>query len=401
MKYIILVPDGAADEPVEALGGRTPLAAARTPNMDYLARHGLSGMVTIIPPGMNPGSDVGNLSMMGYDPRGVLSGRAPLEAANLGISLAPGDIAFRCNLVTVQDGVMVDYSAGHISVAEADAIMKDLKGQLSSDTITYYTGKSYRHIAVIKSSLVAGLLGTACTPPHDILTRPIAGHLPKGPAAKFLLEQMELSKPLLAAHPVNQARIREGKLPAVMTWFWGQGPAIDLPSYEKKFGIKGGVISAVDLVNGIGRLVGLKVIAVPGVTGYLDTNFKGKAEYAIASLKDHDFVFVHVEATDETGHNGDAAGKVQAVERFDADVLGPVLAWAKGRDDVRLLISPDHATPLSRRTHTSGPVPFVMYGKGIEPNGRDRYNEALASATGLAFSSGEEMVGYFMGRTGA
>jgi 2,3-bisphosphoglycerate-independent phosphoglycerate mutase len=397
MKYIVLVPDGVADEPVKILGGKTPLEAARTPHMDFLAKNGFSGLVQTIPDGMNPGSDVGNLSLMGYNPRGVLSGRAPLEAANLGIELKDGEIAFRCNLVNVQQEKMIDYSAGHISIEEADLIMKDVTEKLNNDHLTYYTGKSYRHICVIKTASVKKLQDVACTPPHNILDQNIAGHLPKGEMANIILDQMERSKGILKDHPVNLARIKAGKLPATMTWFWGQGERPKLQSYQERFGVSGSVISAVDLVNGIGRIVGLKIISVPGVTGYLDTNFRGKADYALESLKDNDFVFVHVEATDETGHNGDAKAKIEAVERFDTDVVGPVLAWSKGRDDVRILVSPDHPTPVERRTHTDAPVPFVMYGKGIEPNRLDGYNEALAIKAGLKFASGEKMIEHFMG----
>ncbi len=398
MKYIILVPDGVADEPVKELGGKTPLEAASTPHMDHLARHGYSALVRTIPPGMPPGSDVGNLALMGYDPSS-LSGRAPLEAANLGIDLGPRQMAFRCNLVALRDGAMLDYSAGHISIEEAAMIMKDLARELNGQGLVYHTGKSYRHICVIDTDGSGDLSRVACTPPHDILGQKIAGYLPKGPGAGLILDQMERSKAILAAHPVNKARVSAGKYPADMTWFWGQGERPRIEAFISRYGIAGSVISAVDLVNGIGRLAGLDVITVPGATGYLDTNFRGKAEHAIASLGGRDFVFVHVEATDEAGHNGDAKAKVEAVERFDADVVGPVLAWAGQNPESRILVSPDHPTPLGKRTHTRAPVPFVMFGKGIEPNRLDRYNEALASHAGLAFDSGEQMIKYFMGKT--
>ncbi|MEI8011065.1 MAG: cofactor-independent phosphoglycerate mutase [Candidatus Omnitrophota bacterium] len=400
MKYIVLVPDGVADEPVSALGGRTPLEAARTPHMDEMARHGFSALVQTIPDGMAPGSDVGNLALMGYDPRGVLTGRAALEAANLGIELKDSDMAFRCNLVTVMDDKMLDYSAGHITHHEAAQIMKDLAVAFNDPYVTYYTGKSYRHIALFTSSEMSGLEALVCTPPHDILGQAVAEFLPRGTARGKLMEHMEQTRAFLDAHPVNAARVQAGKLPANRIWFWGQGRRPSLVSYREKFGLSGSMISAVDLVNGIGRLAGLHVIAVPGVTGYLDTNFRGKADYALASLEQNDFVFVHVEATDEAGHNGDPAAKVEAVERFDADVAGPVLAWAKLRDDVRILVSPDHATPLARRTHTRAPVPFLMYGKGIEPNGMDGYNESSAARAGLRFASGKEMVQFFIGKKG-
>ncbi|MFH0754174.1 MAG: cofactor-independent phosphoglycerate mutase [Candidatus Omnitrophota bacterium] len=398
MKYIILVPDGVADEPVGSLDGKTPLEVARIPHMNLMAQQGFSGLVQTIPEGMHPGSDVGNLSLLGYNPLGSLSGRAPLEAANLGINVKDDEIAFRCNLVTVIDEKMIDYSAGHISIEEASSIMEDIAFKLDSEQIKYYTGKSYRHIAIIRSDAVAALKEIACMPPHDILNQPIAGHLPQGALADILLDQMQRSKEVLSQHPVNLTRVRAGKLPATMTWFWGQGQRPRLESYQVKFGLKGSVISAVDLVNGIGRIVGLNIISVPGVTGYLDTNFKGKAQYALESLKDHDFVFVHVEATDETGHNGDVEGKIKAVEHFDADVVGPVLAWVREHPDTRVLVSPDHPTPLNKRTHTSAAVPFVMYGKNIEPNGFGGYNESFASKAGLKFGSGEQMIEYFIGK---
>ena len=397
MKYIILVPDGVADEPVKELGGKTPLEAARTPCMDHLARHGYSALVRTIPHGMAPGSDVGNLSLLGYDPS-TLSGRAPLEAANLGIDLKAGQVAFRCNLVTVRDGAMLDYSAGHISIDEAALIMKDLAHELDRPGLVYHTGKSYRHICIIDTDGSGDVQKIACTAPHDILGQQFTRYLPKGPSAGLILDQMERSQAILAGHPVNKARISAGKYPANMTWFWGQGERPRIDAFVGRYGVTGSVISAVDLVNGIGRLAGLNVINVPGVTGYLDTNFRGKADHAIASLKDNDFVFVHVEATDEAGHNGDAKAKVEAVERFDADVVGPVLDWGRQNPDVRILVSPDHPTPLGKRTHTSAPVPFVMFGKGIEPNSLDRYNETLAGQAGLVFNSGEQMIKYFIGK---
>ena len=254
MKYIILVPDGVADEPVKELGGKTPLEAARTPHMDAMAREGFSALVQTIPEGMPPGSDVGNLALMGYDPCGVLTGRAPLEAANLGIEINSGEIAFRCNLITVIDGKMIDYSAGHITMDEAAWIMKDLAVALNDSHVTYFTGKSYRHIARIVGSDVEAMEALACTPPHDILGRQIADHLPSGSAQELIRDHMERSRAFLATHPVNSARVKSGKLPANMTWFWGQGRRPVLKLYREKFGLSGSIISAVDLVNGIGRL---------------------------------------------------------------------------------------------------------------------------------------------------
>jgi 2,3-bisphosphoglycerate-independent phosphoglycerate mutase len=385
-----------ADEPIASWGGKTPLEAAQTPNMDWLAQHGLSALVKIIPDGLPPGSDIGNMSVLGYDPAKGFTGRAPLEAANLGIHLADDELAIRCNLVTVKDGVMVDYSSGHISIDDATAIMKTVSTKLNDNKVKFYTGKSYRHIAVLKAVDVAKFLKIKCTPPHDIMGQKIDQYLPKGDGAEVFLEYMEKSRPILLEHPINKARISRGEKPATMIWLWGQGARPKLQAYKEKFGLDGSIISAVDLVNGIGRLIGLNVINVPGATGYYDTNFKGKAEYALESLKTRDFVFVHVEAMDEAGHNGDAVAKVKGVEDFDKFVVGTVLERFRNSWNVRILVTPDHPTPVAKRTHTRAPVPFVMYGKDVESNGLHGYNEALASGAGIKFNSGEEMIRYFM-----
>lgn len=398
MKYIVLVPDGVADEPLGSLGGKTPLEVAQTPNMDQVAHMGWSGMVQIIPPGMHPGSDVGNMSVLGYDATKGFSGRAPLEAANLGIVLKDDEIAFRCNLVTVRDGVMVDYSAGHITIEEAAEVMRTVSAELSDGSCRFYTGKSYRHIAVVKSDKIADLAGLKCTAPHDITGQNIGPYLPSGIKADFVLRYMEASKPVLAEHPVNMARVKKGLDPATMLWFWGQGGRPDLESFRDRYGVEGSIISAVDLVNGIGRIIGLNVISVPGATGYYDTNYLGKAEYAVGSLKERDFVYVHVESTDEAGHNGDAKAKIDCIEKFDRFVVGTVLEYCRANADTRILVVPDHPTPIAKRTHTSAPVPFAMCGKGIEHNGVDRYNEKSAAGTGMLYKSGMDLMRRFMAR---
>lgn len=395
MKYIILVPDGVADEPVSELGGKTPLQYAATPNMDRMAREGFSGLVNIIPPGMHPGSDVGNLSVLGYDATKGFSGRSPLEAANLGIMLANDEMAFRCNLVTLSGSCMQDYSAGHITVAEAAAIMKDISQELSDDKIKFFVGKSYRHIAIVRSSDLEAFQNTKCTPPHDIMGQEIAGYLPKGPKAEFLQDYAARANKILASHPVNEKRIARGESPANSVWFWGQGAKPQLESFKSRYGMEGSIISAVDLVNGIGRLIGLEIISVPGATGYYDTNYQGKADYGMASLKDKDFVYIHVESTDEAGHNGDVKAKVDCVEKFDRFVVGTALDYCQKNPDTRVLVTPDHPTPLCKRTHTDAPVPFVMFGKGIERNGLDGYNEHSAAQSGFCFTSGVEMVSHF------
>ena len=392
MKYIILVPDGVADEPLEVLGGKTPLEAAHTPFMDALAAGGLSGMVRIIPPGMAPGSDVGNMSVMGYDATKGFSGRAPLEAANLGIILENNELAFRCNLVTIYDEAMIDYSAGHISIEDAAEIMQTISAQLSDDKVKFYTGKSYRHIAVVKTDDPAAFIHTRCTPPHDIMGRKVAPYLPQGPGADFLAGYARKAAGILKDHPVNKRRVQAGHESANSVWFWGQGGKPALETFAQRYGLTGSIISAVDLVNGIGRLVGLDIINVPGATGYYDTNYRGKADYGLASLATKDLVYIHVEATDEAGHNGDVKAKVEAVESFDRHIVGPVLDYVRSCKDARVLVTPDHPTPIAKRTHTSVPGPCVIYGKGIEHNGLDSYNEVSAARAGVIFDSGVTMV---------
>ncbi|NTV29753.1 MAG: cofactor-independent phosphoglycerate mutase [Candidatus Omnitrophica bacterium] len=398
MKYIVIVPDGVADEPLKELGGKTPLEVAATPNMDAIAGTGWTGLVQIIPEGMPPGSDVGNMSVLGYDATKGFSGRAPLEAASLGIVLKDDELAFRCNLVTVKDGVMVDYSSGHIPAEEAARIMETIAAKLSDDRCRFYTGKSYRHLAVIRDPAIGELLSIKCTPPHDITNQPFAGHMPSGKRAADILKYMEAGTPILAAHPVNAERLKRGESPANMLWFWGQGGRPQLEPFRQRYGVNGSIISAVDLVNGIGRVIGLDIVDVPGATGYYDTNYQGKADYAIESLKRHDFVYIHVESTDEAGHNGDYKAKVDCIEKFDRFVAGTALAYQKSHPDSRVLVVPDHATPIAKRTHTRSAVPFAMCGKGIEHNGVDRYNEKSAAGTGMLYKSGMDMMRRFMAR---
>ncbi|MBI3602659.1 MAG: cofactor-independent phosphoglycerate mutase [Candidatus Omnitrophica bacterium] len=396
MKYIILVPDGMADEPIVELGGQTPLEAAHTPNMDFLAQKGLSALVQTIPEGMAPGSDIGNLALMGYDPRVNFSGRAPLEAANLGVKLDDDEVAFRCNLITEEDGIMVDYSAGHIPSDEAKLLIEYLARAIDWPDVRFYPGKSYRHLMVMKTLNVEQMLKVKTVPPHDILNQPLKNYLPGGPQSTILLNLMEKSRGILSGHQVNTVRLDMEEKPANMIWLWGQGSRPQLPLFKDRYSLSGCVISAVDLVNGIGCLVGFEVISVPGANGYYDTNYKGKAEYALESLKKHDFVYVHVESPDEAGHNGDCKAKVECIERFDKFVVGTVRTYLKSHPQVRLLVAPDHPTPIVRRTHTSSPVPFVMVGPGIEPNGTKAYSEKAADQKGLKFHSGEEMMRYFL-----
>lgn len=396
MKYIILVPDGMADEPVAEFNGKTPLEAAHTPHMDALARTGLCAMVQTIPEGFPPGSDVGNLSLMGYDPAQNFSGRAPLEAANMGIILAENEVAFRCNLVTFENGLMKDYSAGHISTPEAELIIDSLNQNLSNHAIKFYPGKSYRHLMVVKTNDVRGDMKIPTRPPHDILEAAVSDHLPKGPRSEFLLGVMKKANQILKEHPVNLDRIKRGELPATDIWLWGQGNKPHFPTFREKFRLSGSMISAVDLVNGIGRLTGLDVITVPGATGYYDTDYAAKARYGLKSLDHKDFVYIHVEAPDEAGHNGDFKEKLRAIEAIDRDIVAAIIEWGKTHPDYRLLIAPDHPTPVKKRTHTRAPVCFVMSGKGIDFNGISSYDEKSAAVAGLKFTSGADMVSFFL-----
>jgi len=384
VKYIILQGDGMADYPLEVLGGKTPLQVARTPNMDWLAQRGVYGIAHVIPDGFPPGSDVGNMSIMGYDPAVYHTGRSPLEAASMGVALSPKDIAFRCNLVTLggsaDETTMEDFTSGHITTEEAAEIIQDLGKKLSGGGIEFFPGVSYRHLMVWRD----GKEKMETTPPHDITDQRTAGYLPKGDGADRLLELMAASQPILAQHPVNQKRRTEGKRQATTIWLWGQGRAPQLPPLTKRFGITGGVISAVDIIHGLGVYAGLERIDVPGITGFLDTNYIGKGEYGVRSLEKNDFVFIHVEATDEAGHMGDVNAKIQALEDFDAKVVGTVLKGMAGRKDFRILLMPDHPTAIALKTHVSDPVPFVLY-SAAEPrdNGAVGYNENDAAKTGI------------------
>lgn len=398
MKYLILVPDGMADYPIDELGGRTPLEAARTPNMDFVAKEGIVGQCLTIPESLSPGSDVANLTLFGYDPMKYYSGRAPLEAANLKVDLADDEIAFRCNLVTISDDKMDDYSAGHITTKEAKTLIENIDGKLGSSDIKFYPGISYRHLMVVKDSIAPDLENIKCTPPHDILGKGIDNYLPRHKKEKenILITLMKESREVLSRLEINKVRIDLGENPANMIWLWGQGRKLKLPPFKEKFGISGSVISAVDLIKGIALLIGLKPIDVPGATGYYDTNYSGKAEYALASLENNDFVYLHVEATDEAGHNGDIRAKVGCIERFDELIVGKILKVFKGRDDFRILIIPDHATPLKLRTHTRDVVCFAMMGKDISKDKALAFSEEEGQKSNLCFEQGYKLMERFI-----
>lgn len=408
MKYVIFLGDGMADLPVPQLGQRTPLMAAAKPNMDRMASEGLAGMIKTVPEGMNPGSDTANMAVMGYDPRRYYTGRSPLEAISMAVEMAPDDVVFRCNLVTLSDEpasgdaperfsarTMLDYSADEIGSDEAARLIEQVNEAFADDTMRFYPGKSYRHCLVWKK----GEKAMALTPPHDILTRVVGPYLPSGPGAEPLLSMMIQSARFLPGHPVNRARQQRRLRPANAIWLWGQGTRPNLPDLARQFHLRGSVISAVDLVRGLGICAGLDVVEVPGATGNIHTNFAGKARAVIQELaRGQDYVYVHVEAPDECGHRAEIDNKVRAIELIDEQVIGPVWAYLESQrlatgEPYRLVVLPDHPTPLSLRTHTSDPVPFAVFSS----DGRDHrpaaaYDEQSCARTGLALNTGHELL---------
>jgi 2,3-bisphosphoglycerate-independent phosphoglycerate mutase len=353
LKYLCLIPDGLADEPLEELGGLTPMEASRTPNLDKWARAGQTGLAINIPEGYPPGSDVAIMSISGLDPRRFYTGRAPIEAAAMGIELNSDEVAYRCNLVTVEDGIMRDFSAGHIRSEEAAEIIEALDAAFDHEA-RFYPGVSYRNICVLPDDLA----DARCTPPHDLTDKPIV--LPTGKAAERLIEIMEHSKQVLAEHPVNISRKARGELPATQVWLWGQGKTPRVELFADRYGMRGALITAVDLVRGLGVLTGLEIVEVPGATGYYDTNYRGKAEYALEALRRHPFCLIHVEATDEAGHEGDVKRKIEAFEAIDEHIVGPLQDGLEG-EPYRVLVVPDHPTPVRLKTHSRDPVPFLLF----------------------------------------
>jgi len=384
MKVIILLGDGMSDELYSELGNKSPLQAALTPNMDFMARHGQVGLAHTVPDGLPPGSDVANLSVFGYDPRNCYTGRSPLEAVSMGILLGPDDVAFRMNLVTLKPHgssiYMQDFSAGHITTAEGHDLVNALQKELGTSEFEFHPGVGYRNLMVWRG----GKDGMSGTPPHDITGKSILDFLPKGDGAENLNYIMNHAQMVLHNHPVNLRRKEEGDPPANAVWLWGHGKTPKIVSFREKFGLTGAVISAVDLIKGIGICAGLDVINVEGATGYIDTNYLGKAQAAIAVLENHDFVYVHVEAPDEASHSGRMDHKIQAIQDFDRQVVGTVMEGVKKFGNYVILCTPDHPTPVKLMTHTSDPVPFIIYrgGEG-EGNGAASYDESQARSTGL------------------
>lgn len=401
MKYIVILCDGMADEPIEELGGRTPLEAARTMNMDHLAKKSEIGMVRTVPEGMAPGSDTANLSVIGYDPKEYYTGRSPLEALSIGAEMAPEDVSFRCNLVTLseeeeryEDRHILDHSSGEISTEEAAELLSALSEGLKREGYTFYVGTSYRHLLIREKGKVVEL-----TAPHDILTKQIGGYLPED---EVLREMMVRSYDILKDHPVNKKRRAEGKNPANSAWFWGAGTRPALRSFEEKNGVKGAMISAVDLLKGIAVGAGMVNIIVEGANGGLDTNYAGKAQAAVKALTEdgYDFVYVHIEAPDEMGHQGSFRDKITAIERIDEQIIGPVRSsFEKSGIDFRMLILPDHPTPVRVRTHTADPVPYLLYDSTKHFDGQDTYSERTGKQTGIFVEKGDRLMDHLLEKT--
>lgn len=401
MKYFVLVPDGAGDEKLEELGGKTPLEVANMPCADALAAAGEVGMVKTVPDGIAPGSDAANLSVMGYDPAIYLTGRSPLEAASIGIDMEDTDVAFRTNIITIEgdgdyeDMTIVDHSAGDITTAEARELIEALAAELGTEDIKFYPGVSYRHCMIMKN----GHTDYELTPPHDVLGQRVGDHLPKGEGADFITDMMKKSYEILKDHPVNKARIEKGLNPANTAWIWGQGKKPALSAFSEKYGLSGAAISAVDLIKGIAICAGLESIDVDGATGTLHTNYDGKKEAAIKAFDEgKDFVYMHLEGPDECGHQADISGKVEALEKIDELVLRPVVEYLKASgEDFKVLIVPDHRTPICIRTHSSTPVPYVMYRSDDikEKDDSRAFNETAGEASGKYFEHGYQMADYF------
>ncbi len=399
MKYAIVIPDGCADEPQESLGGKTPLQAANTPAMDAIAKAGIVTRADNVPAHLTAGSAVANMSLLGYDPNEHFSGRAPIEAVAQGIELGEHDFAIRCNLVTVEDQTMRDFTADHITSEEACELLKALQEHVGDDRLEFVPGVSYRNLLLYRGKegeKAPFSRDTTATPPHDLTDKSIADDYPRGPGSDTLTELMSQSIELFADHPVNQARRAAGKLPATNIWLWGLGKTPKLESFAELHGKHGKMITAVDLLRGLAGLVGWPCIEVPGATGYTDTDYAAKGRYAIEALPDTDVICVHVEATDEASHEGDAAGKIKALEEIDRHVVAPLHAALKEQGPYRIVVLPDHPTFLRTKTHSHGYVPLAMAGEGITPDTSETYDEQAAEKSELSFDQGSQMMQYFL-----
>ena len=396
MKYVLVILDGAAGWPVAELGDKTSLQAAATPNLDALARDGRVGVALTVPEGAEPSSSAACTSILGYDPVADYVGRGAIEAASMGIELAPDEVALRLNTVTIDAGTMVSYAAGHISTEESNAIMRDIATSLDDETFKLYPGVAYRHILVVKGH--PELLDATYTPPHDISDKAVASHLPSGPGSQLLLDYMASAKPLLGNSGINRCRTQTGQLPVTDVWpFWpGVAPSGMVP-FETKRGVNAAMSSGVDLLGGLAVLVGMDRLEIEGVTGGSDNDYAGQAEACLTALADHDLVVIHVESPDEEGHAGDVAGKIAAIEAIDREVVSRVRAFADAHGDVRVLAMPDHPTPLAIKTHVGEPVPFIIWGPGIAANGAGAYSEVDAAGTGLLLDPGRLVMDELLG----
>ena len=398
-KYVIVIPDGASDEPQESLAGQTPLQAARTPEMDRISREGVLGRSRNVPDKFLPASDVATLSLFGYDPLRYYTGRAPLEAAAMGHALGPDDWAIRCNLMTILDGALKDFTGGHISNEEGRRLMADVQAAVGRPGVEFYPGVSYRNLLIYRGRPGEAPFDetTLTTPPHDVPDRPALDFVPRGTGAKLLHDLMRAGTAVVRDHPINQARVAAGKNPANAIWLWGQGKAPALPKFAELHGLKGAIISAVDLVRGVGQLAGWDRIDVPGATGYLDTDYAAKGRAGIEALKDHDIVCIHVEAPDEASHEGRADAKVEALSRIDQDIVGPLRRALETYERGRILISPDHATLLRTRAHDRGWVAWAMAGTGLAPSNHPYDEVAAREAGGPALAEGFRLMELFLG----
>jgi 2,3-bisphosphoglycerate-independent phosphoglycerate mutase len=393
-KYAMILPDGAADEPIPALNNRTALEAAQIPFIDSIVQMGRIGICRTVPDGFAPGSDVATMSLFGYDVKKYYSGRAPIEAVARNIPLHPDDIIFRCNLVNTNDGLMSDFTAGHITSPEAQSIIKNLDAAFSSEGIRFHPGVSYRNLMTIRDK---DAMDVSCMPPHDIPNEPVSDYQPKGKGGKRIRAIMERANEIVASHDVNHVRRDLGELPATAIWLWGQGVVPVMPRFRQRFGVRGACIAAVDLIRGLGKLLGWTLIDVPGATGYLDTDYEAKGKYAVEALDEYDLVAVHIEAPDEAGHMGDATQKIKALERIDEYIVGPVLEKLQSFDSWRILVAPDHPTPVIRRTHTNAPPPFCMAGSDLPRlHSMEAFSEQIAGQGDLRIDPGHELMEYFL-----
>ncbi len=395
MKYLVLIIDGAAGLPLPERGGRTCLELAVTPNLDEMALEGFAGLVRTVPPGMEPSSACACMSVLGYDPKVYYKGRAAIEARSLGIDIGRGEVVFRCNLVAVRDGKMHDYSSGHISTEEASALIEALNEKLGGEDVIFYPGVSYRHILKLKG--YEDTLKATCTPPHDIPGKPVADFLPKGEGSDFLRDLMARSENLLSSHQINIARRNCGDVPVTTIWlFWGSGQVPEMPAFKTVYGLDAALTSGVDLLKGLAKMANMDVLYIRGVTDGPDNDNATQIAGALEALKNYDLAVVHIEAPDEAAHGGLIDEKIEAIQKIDAEVVSQLRAW-RG-DDLRVLVMPDHPTPIQLRTHSADPVPFLIWGKGVKANGAKRFTEAEARSTGVFIAEGYNIMGRLVGR---